>query len=113
MKLFRVIMINANLPPIVEVVQANSRSHALNHVVKIRDVSIASYNQVFVEPYNMIATDDTNHNLNELVFDDDNRLVEYNEKTDRHVMQFEHCGVIYQLDLGEISLGNYLVGKFV
>lgn len=103
MKSFRVVMINAAVrAPVVDVVQAMDREHALNFVLHRHNVRIQDFKIVMVEPYDIVAPSEFNHSQNNCVFDDENKLVAYEEKNhgSNHVIEFEMDGVIHHIDLG-------------
>lgn len=78
MKSFRVIMTNCAVRlPIIEIVSAKDKSHALNHVCKQHKVDVSQFVIVIVEDYENIASEDLIYSKNKYEFDADGKLLDY------------------------------------
>lgn len=65
--------------PIVEVVYANNKEHALNHVLNKFDVKVKQFKIVIVEHYDIVASPEHNHNRQKFEFDERDHLIGYTE----------------------------------
>lgn len=77
---YRVVLLNsAERPPIIEVVLAENREHALNHILTIHNVRANQFTTVIVELWTLEAPSEHNHNKSRFKFDENNHLIEYEE----------------------------------